>query len=238
MILAVLLSSFLLFSVFTVGLTYLKMNKLQNIRLNGADFDAVLYGVTEEQKTILDNDENVKQFGILTVAGAVRETETDKTPGVGLLYADAVLWDDMMSPTRTFLQGKYPTDENEIMVTEEALKKCGFENKKQGMKSLLYTKLKRNARRKPSRSVEYGVDLVLLITFLSQKLFVNRKELRNCIIAGAIFLLKKDGCPRKNSKHLLIKWSLENLSDCSMYTNSAMLQKYSGESQESWLLPV
>lgn len=132
MILAVLLSSFLLFSVFTVGLTYLKMNKLQNIRLNGADFDAVLYGVTEEQKTILDNDENVKQFGILTVAGAVRETETDKTPGVGLLYADAVLWDNMMSPTRTFLQGKYPTNENEIMVTEEALKKCGFENKKTG----------------------------------------------------------------------------------------------------------
>lgn len=132
MILAALLSSFLLFSVFTVGLTYLKMNKLQNIRLNGADFDAVLYGVTEEQQTILDNDENVKQFGILTVAGAVRETETDKTPGVGLLYADAVLWDDMMSPTRTFLQGKYPTNENEIMVTEEALKKCGFENKKTG----------------------------------------------------------------------------------------------------------
>lgn len=132
MIFAVLLSSFLLFSVFTVGLTYLKMNKLQNIRLNGADFDAVLYGMTEEQKTILDNDENVKQFGILTVAGAVRETETDKTPGVGLLYADAVLWDDMMSPTRTFLQGKYPTNENEIMVTEEALKKCGFENKKTG----------------------------------------------------------------------------------------------------------
>lgn len=132
MIFAVLLSSFLLFSVFTVGLTYLKMNKLQNIRLNGADFDAVLYGVTEEQKTILDNDENVKQFGILTVAGAVRETETDKTPGVGLLYADAVLWDDMMSPTRTFLHGKYPTNENEIMVTEEALKKCGFENKKTG----------------------------------------------------------------------------------------------------------
>ena len=132
MILAALLSSFLLFSVFTVGLTYLKMNKLQNIRLNGADFDAVLYGVTEEQQTILNNDENVKQFGILTVAGAVRETETDKIPGVGLLYADAVLWDDMMSPTRTFLQGKYPTNENEIMVTEEALKKCGFENKKTG----------------------------------------------------------------------------------------------------------
>lgn len=35
MIFAVMLSVFLLFSVFTVGATYLKMQKLQNIRLNG-----------------------------------------------------------------------------------------------------------------------------------------------------------------------------------------------------------
>ena len=109
MMVAVMLSSFLLFSVFTVGLTYLKMNRLQNIRLNGADFDAILYGITEEQKTILENDEKVNQFGILTVAGAVKETAADKTPGVGLLYADEVLWNDMMAPTRTLLQGKYPT---------------------------------------------------------------------------------------------------------------------------------
>lgn len=151
MTVAVMLSSFLLFSVFTVGLTYLKMNKLQNIRLNGADFDAILYGVTEEQKTILENDENVKQFGILTVAGAVKETETDKTPGVGLLYADEVLWKDMMAPTRTFLQGKYPTVENEIMVTEEALKKCGFENKKTGDEITFIYEIKEKRQEKTFR---------------------------------------------------------------------------------------
>lgn len=151
MTVAVILSSFLLFSVFTVGLTYLKMNKLQNIRLNGADFDAILYGVTEEQKTILENDENVKQFGILTIAGAVKETEMDKTPGVGLLYADEVLWNDMMSPTRTFLHGKYPTTENEIMVTEEALKKCGFENKKVGDEILFVYEIKEKRQEKNFR---------------------------------------------------------------------------------------
>lgn len=151
MTVAVMLSSFLLFSVFTVGLTYLKMNKLQNIRLNGADFDAILYGVTEEQKTILENDENVKQFGILTVAGAVKETEADKTPGVGLLYADEVLWKDMMAPTRTFLQGKYPTVENEIMVTEEALKKCGFENKKAGDEITFIYEIKEKRQEKTFR---------------------------------------------------------------------------------------
>lgn len=175
MIFAVLLSSFLLFSVFTVGLTYLKMNKLQNIRLNGADFDAVLYGVTEEQKTILDNDENVKQFGILTVAGAVRETETDKTPGVGLLYADAVLWDDMMSPTRTFLQGKYPTDENEIMVTEEALKKCRFENKKTGDEITFVYEIKEKRQEKTFQISGIWAGFGIVDNFFVSKAFCEQE---------------------------------------------------------------
>lgn len=175
MIFAVLLSSFLLFSVFTVGLTYLKMNKLQNIRLNGADFDAVLYGVTEEQKTILDNDENVKQFGILTVAGAVRETETDKTPGVGLLYADAVLWDDMMSPTRTFLLGKYPTNENEIMVTEEALKKCGFENKKTGDEITFVYEIKEKRQEKTFRISGIWGGFGIVDNFFVSKAFCEQE---------------------------------------------------------------
>ena len=60
MILAVLLSSFLLFSVFTVGVTYFKMQRLQNIRLGGAEFDAIMYGMTEEQEEILKNNPDVE----------------------------------------------------------------------------------------------------------------------------------------------------------------------------------
>ena len=129
MIFAVLLSVFLLFSVFTVGATYLKMQKLQNIRLNGADFDAIMYGITENQKTLLETNEEVEQYGILTVVGAVKETAMDKTPGVGILYADPVLWNEMMAPARSYMKGNYPAEENEILVTETALKKCGFQDK-------------------------------------------------------------------------------------------------------------
>ena len=132
MIAAVMLSSFLLFCVLSVGGTYLNMSKLQNIRLNGADFDAIMYGVTEEQKEILEKDEDVEKFGMLTLSGAVKETAMEKTPGVGLLYADQVLWNDMMAPARRYTEGRYPTDENEIMVTEKALEKCGFQQKKIG----------------------------------------------------------------------------------------------------------
>ncbi len=40
---------FMLFSIFTVGLTYVKMEKRQNIRLSGEDMDAIMYGMTKEQ---------------------------------------------------------------------------------------------------------------------------------------------------------------------------------------------
>ena len=132
MVLAIMLSSFLLFSVFTVGATYLKMQRQQNIRLNGAEFDAIMYGISEEQKEILEENPTVEHYGVVMVSGVVAETEADKTPGVGLLYADDTYWKKMMTPARKFVKGHYPVEENEVMVTEDALKKCGFSDKKIG----------------------------------------------------------------------------------------------------------
>lgn len=126
MILAVLLSSFLLFSVFTVGVTYFKMQRLQNIRLGGAEFDAIMYGMTEEQEEILKNNPDVEAYGIAAVSGAVEETAYDKTPDVGLVYADSVYWEQMMAPARESVTGSYPVKENEVMATREALEGCGF----------------------------------------------------------------------------------------------------------------
>ena len=132
MVLAIMLSSFLLFSVFTVGATYLKMQRQQNIRLNGAEFDAIMYGISEEQKEILEENPTVEHYGVVMVSGVVAETEADKTPGVGLLYADDTYWKKMMAPARKFVKGHYPVEENEVMVKEDALKKCGFSDKKIG----------------------------------------------------------------------------------------------------------
>ena len=60
MVLAIMLSSFLLFSVFTVGATYLKMQRQQNIRLNGAEFDAIMYGISEESSA----ETALRQFSV------------------------------------------------------------------------------------------------------------------------------------------------------------------------------
>lgn len=48
--LAVLLSSFMIFTIFTVGESYFRLQKIQNMRMSGAKFDAIMYGVTDEQR--------------------------------------------------------------------------------------------------------------------------------------------------------------------------------------------
>lgn len=126
MILAVLLSSMMLFSVFTVGITYFKMFRLQNIRLYGSESDAILYGVSNRQTAFLQEHPNVETFGIIALSGYVEETACDKTPDVILAYGDPVYWEEIMAPARESVSGAYPKADDELMVTKDALEKCGF----------------------------------------------------------------------------------------------------------------
>lgn len=126
MISAVLLSSFMLFCIFTVGITYFKMLRLQNLRLQGGEYDALMYGVTDEQLEICRNHPDIVKTGMLCISGYIAETEYDRTPDIVLLYADQVYWDEMKTPVREWVKGTYPVEEDEVMVTEYALEKCGL----------------------------------------------------------------------------------------------------------------
>lgn len=126
MILAVLLSAFMLFSVFTVGMTYFKMQRLQNIRLGGGEYDAIMYGVTDEQLSTCRENPDILRFGVHALSGYIDETEYDNTPEVMLIWADEACWNEIMAPARERVEGRYPVEEDEVMVTEYALEKCGF----------------------------------------------------------------------------------------------------------------
>ena len=126
--LAVLLSSFLVFTIFTVGDSYFRLQKIQNIRMSGAEFDAIMYGVTDEQRQMCENNPDIVLTGTAGVCGWVEKTDQDSTPDVGLIWADDGYWTQMMEPVREKLEGRYPTALDEIMVTKSALKECGYED--------------------------------------------------------------------------------------------------------------
>ncbi len=124
--LSIVLASFMLFSIFTVGITYFKMQRLQNIRLNGGEYDAIMYGVTEEQREKCENNPDIKRTGILAVSGYIESTEKDGTVEASCIWADPVCWDEIMAPARAWVTGVYPKADNEVMVTKEALEQAGL----------------------------------------------------------------------------------------------------------------
>lgn len=122
----ILLSAFMLFSVFTAGLTYLDLSRLQNTRLYGSEYDvAVMNGFTKNQKELLTNHSKVKSVGVLAYCGNVKSTDTDSTVNAGLLWGDKPYWESQKAPAITEMKGHYPQSRNELLATEEVLKACG-----------------------------------------------------------------------------------------------------------------
>lgn len=124
---AIVLSTFMLFCILTVGSTYFKMQKVQNIRMNGADYDAFIYGgFTEEQKEICEKNPHVRMVGVQGMAGWSVRTETDDTLNSPLIWSDGTQWNKLSKPAVISQKGEYPVKENEVMVTEAAIKDLGL----------------------------------------------------------------------------------------------------------------
>lgn len=129
MIVAIMLSTFMLFSIFTVGSTFFKMQREQSLHMKGADFDAYIYGgFTEEQKEVCEKSPEVGAVGVTGFAAWAEETEQDDTLHTSFIYADETYWNVLGKPAMEGVRGSYPQKENEVMASREALKDCGLEN--------------------------------------------------------------------------------------------------------------
>lgn len=138
LLLTIVVSAFMNFCVFTIGLTYLEESRLQDIRLNGAEYDiALINGFTLKQKEILRQNPKIKSTGMESYAGYVKSTEFDASVEIGLLWCDETFWEEQMDPVRTRLDGHYPKKRNELLVTEEVLKACGNDELSVGDRFLL-----------------------------------------------------------------------------------------------------
>ena len=127
--LTICLSAFMLFSVFTLGITYLDLSRQQDTRLNGAEYDiALMNGFTEQQKESLEENSFTRSVGTESYAGYVKSTEYDHTVDTGLLWCDQTFWEEQMAPARTKTEGFYPQERDQLMVTREGLKALGKED--------------------------------------------------------------------------------------------------------------
>lgn len=128
---AILLTAFMLASVFSIGMSYYDTLAMREERMQGSVSQLAFAQPTKEQLSKIYTLDYIDTVGI----GAAVAT-TDDVPGfsyLGISYVDQTQWEKMFCPTYTNIVGHYAEKENEIMVSRYLLDVLGIEDAETGM---------------------------------------------------------------------------------------------------------
>lgn len=132
-ILAIVLTTWLITSFFSVGLSNYKSFEMQQLKLTGTIADAYLSSPSEQQINELKKFSYIKNIGLQSKVGNVINTPEIGELNLALLWYDANEWTEMRKPAIDGLKGKYPEKENEIAVPLWVLKSMRIDAPQTGM---------------------------------------------------------------------------------------------------------
>lgn len=130
-IVAIVLTSFMISSVLSIGVSYYQSIMMREQRMQGSISHLAFGTPTQEQIDVLPNLDYVKHYGIGTTVGFITEPNKLNTLPIG--YVDGTQWNEMFVPTFTDIVGTYPTKENEVMLSRYLLDRMDIENPSIGM---------------------------------------------------------------------------------------------------------
>lgn len=128
---AILLTAFMLTSVFSIGMSYYDTIAMREKRMQGSISQMAFAKPTEEQLSKIYALDYIETVGI-----GASVAETSDIPGfheMPISYVDKSQWEKMFCPTYTNIIGGYPEKENEIMMSRYILSALEIENPEIGM---------------------------------------------------------------------------------------------------------
>ncbi len=131
-VMAIILTTFMLASVFSVAMSMAESMRIQRIRIGGSSAHVSFLHPTREQLDRLGTLDYVKTAGLSSYTASVRNLEQTGI-SIDMVYADRDLY-DIRTPAYTDIVGEYPREEDEIMVSRHVLKKLGIQEPEPGIK--------------------------------------------------------------------------------------------------------
>lgn len=132
---AIILTTFMITTVFSLGINYIQNMKLMQVRTAGTTANVTLAAPTEEQEQQIKNLKYVKTVGTQYMVGSVtEENDEGRKLSITLQYYDTAEWEKHYLETIKDIKGKYPKGKNEIMLSKDALSQLGVKEPKLGMK--------------------------------------------------------------------------------------------------------
>ena len=133
-IVAVALTTFMITTVFSLGINYKENMELTSVRTSGTNANVSLAMPTNAQEKEIRGLDYVKMVGTQYMIGSVAgKNEADRDLAIAMQYYDNTEWEKHYKEAISNINGNYPKKENEIMLSEDALSQLGIKKPKLDM---------------------------------------------------------------------------------------------------------
>lgn len=133
-IVAVALTTFMITTVFSLGINYKENMELMGVRTSGTNANVSLAMPTNEQEKEIRDLDYVDTVGTQYMIGSVAgKNEADRDLAIAMQYYDNTEWEKHYKEAISNINGNYPKKENEIMLSEDALSQLGIKKPKLDM---------------------------------------------------------------------------------------------------------
>ncbi|MGC6767930.1 ABC transporter permease [Enterococcus sp. LJL51] len=131
---AIILTTVLLTSVVSLGMSFLESNEQQQRRILGTMADANMNNLTAAQYKKLSENEGVEAYGTQRTIGMINPVSQKKKDAELILHwYDESEWLNLRVPTVTDIEGQFPKKKDEVLIPLSALTILGIEHPKIGM---------------------------------------------------------------------------------------------------------
>lgn len=137
-VIAIVLTTFMLTCVFTLGISFNENYQLMNLRDAGTTVNTYLNNPTEKQISKIKNLNITDSIGREISVGNVDSNKLKKNEqNIELEYIDNEAWEKQIKPAVGDIKGNYPNKENEIMLSQSVIDLLKLKNIDPGDKIIL-----------------------------------------------------------------------------------------------------
>ena len=132
---AIILTTFMITSVFSLGMSYKENYDTLMIRSAGTTAEISLPGASDSQYERIKSLDYVDSVGRQLYAGnLVRESGSGSKVEVPVMCFDEEAWEQQITPAVSDIHGSYPQKADQVMISEATLKQMGVDDPYVGMK--------------------------------------------------------------------------------------------------------
>ncbi len=133
-VLAITLTTFMICSVFSIGISFAKNFSVFQIRTAGTTANLFLAEPTKEQYEKISSYPFAQNVGLSYSVGAVRaRTQDGKEQNIAVACYDKTMWESQILPAVSDVHGSYPQKSGEVFLSQRTLSQLGITNPKTGM---------------------------------------------------------------------------------------------------------